>query len=314
VKKIIEIIITITVIIILASCSSAKKGVDNTGKPNVNDTTNKNASLSSNQQSQSQSEDTSPKIKDTNSNTNSNLLESMDTTKSQFEKGYYFYNGTINNNIPIRMSIYPLEKYMVGTYYYEKYGNEIKLKGKAGDKNIILYEYDETGKKTGIFKGTMSDTVGKIEGTWISADNKISYPFVLKLEGGLGGVEYGKKYSLLVNNKSDEDVENFVSKIQSYIVNENKEQLAEQINYPINVKINGKTIKIHNKDELIKNYEKIFDVAYKQKISKAPTKYLLASPQGIMVGLGLIWINDVILADSSSKLMIIAINNQNYAN
>jgi len=296
VKKIIEIFITITVIIILVSCSSAKKG-DNMGK------LTENASLSANQQSQPQSEDTSPKIKDTNSN----LLKSIYINKSQFEKGYYDYNGTINN-IPIRMSIYPLEKDIVGTYYYGDHGNEIKLKGKAGEKNIILYEYDETGKNTGIFQGTMS-TTEKIEGTWISSDNKRSYPFVLSLDSGRPGAEYGKRYAMFVNNKSDQDVEKFVSKIQSYIVNNKKEQLAEEIKYPINVKINDKAIKIQNKDELIKNYDKIFTLDYKQKISKAPTKYLFANYQGIMVGLGLIWINDIISTGSNSKLMVIAINN-----
>lgn len=301
-KKIIGIIITITLMVILAGCSNAKKAVDNMDKPKVNNTTNQNASLSSNQQAQSQSEDTA------NNNTNSKLLESIDTTKSPFEKGYYDYQGTINNNIPIRMSIYPLEKDIVGTYYYEKHRNEMQLKGKAGEKNIILYEYDETGKNTGIFQGTMS-TVDKIEGTWISADNKTSYPFVLSLESIIPGAEYGKRYAMVVDNKSDQDVENFVSKIQSYIVNDNKVQLAEEIKYPIDVKIDGKVIEIQNKDDLIKNYDQIFHVDYKQVISKAPTKYLFVNYQGIMFAGGNIWINDVIPVGSNSKLMITSINN-----
>ena len=303
-KKIIGIMITITVIIILAVCSSSKNGIDNTSKPNANNTTNENASLSSDQQSQLQSKDTPTNIKDITSK----LLESIDTTKSQFKKGYYEYIGTINNNIPIRMSIYPLEKDIVGTYYYENHRNVMNLKGKAGEKNIILYEYDETGKNTGIFQGTMS-TVEKIEGTWISADNKISYPFELSYVGGVPGAEYGKKYTMFVN-KSDQDIENFVSKIQSYIVNNKKEQLAEEIRYPINVNIDNNVINIQNKDDLIKNYDKIFTVDYKQAISKARTRDLDATYQGIMVGNGLIWINDKTLAGyESSKLMIIAINN-----
>jgi hypothetical protein len=303
-KKIIG--ICLTLIFMLTGCSNAKKCVDNTSKPNANDTTNENAALSSNQQSQSQLKDTPTNIKDINFK----LLESIDTTKSQFEKGYYEYNGTINNNIPIRMSIYPLEKDIVGTYYYENQRNVMNLKGKAGEKNIILYEYDETCKNTGIFQGIMS-TVEKIEGTWISADNKISYPFALLLEGGIPGAEYGKRYAMFVNNKSDQDVENFVSKIQSYIVSNKKEQLAEEIRYPINVKISNDVIKIQNKDDLIKNYDKIFTVDYKQAISKARTRELFANYQGIMFGdLGQIWINDRTLAgDNSSKLMIIAINN-----
>lgn len=305
-KKIIGIIIIITVTIILAGCSSSQKGVDSAGKPNVNETTNETDSLSSNQQLQS--EDTSPEIKGTNSNVNSSLLESIETTKSQFEKGYYDYNGTINSNIPIRMSIYPLEKDIVGTYYYEKYGNEIKLKGKAGEKDIILYEYDETGKITGIFQGIMR-TVDKIEGTWISADNKTSYPFVLSLEDIIPGAEYGKRYAMVVYNKNDQDVENFVSKIQSYIVNNNKEKLAEEIQYPINVKINNQVTKIQNKDELIKNYDQIFNLDYKQLIRKAPTKYLFVNYQGIMFAGGNIWINDVMLDGNNSELKITAINN-----
>lgn len=289
-KKTIRIIISIT-ILVLAGCSSVKTSVDNMNKPN----TNKNTSLSSNQQSQA-------------GDTNTKLLESIDTKKSQFEKGYYDYKGTINTNIPIQMSIYPLEKDIVGTYYYDKNENELKLKGKAGEKNIILYEYDETGKNTGIFQGTMS-TVDKIEGTWISADNKISYPFILSLEDIISGVEYGKRYDKVVNNKSDQDVENFVSKIKSDILNSNKIQLAEEINYPISVKINKKIIKIENKDDLIKNYDQIFHVNYKQEISKAPTKHLFVNNQGIMFADGNIWINDVKVTSNTSKLLITFINN-----
>jgi len=303
VTKTLRISIMITVIIMLIGCSSAKKAVYNMVNPNANDTTSENTSLS-NEESQSQSKDTSTTIKEINSN----LLESIDTTKSQFEKGYYDYKGTINNNIPIQMSIYPLEKDIVGTYYYEQHGNEIRLQGKSGEKNIVLYEYDEMGKNTGIFQGTML-SVDKIEGTWISSDNKMRYPFVLSLVSSIPGVEYGKRYSKVVDNKSDQDVGNFVSKIQNYIVNNNKVQLAEEIRYPINVKINGNVIKIQDKDDLIKNYDQIFRVDYKQVISNLPTKYLFVNFQGIMFGDGEIWINDVIDPGSNSKLMVIAINN-----
>ena len=302
-KKILKISIIITIIIMLVGCSSTKKDVYNMVNHNANDTTSRNTLLSS-EESQSQSKDTSTNIKDINSN----LLESIDTTKSQFEKGYYDYKGTINNNIPIQMSIYPLGKDIVGTYYYEKHKNEIRLQGKSGEKNIVLYEYDEMGNNTGIFQGTMS-TVDKIEGTWISSDNKLSYPFVLSLESIIPEVEYGKRYSKVVDNKSDQDVENFVSKIQNYIINDNKVKLAEEIKYPINVKINGKITKIQNKDDLIKNYDQIFNVDYKQVISNSPTKYLFVNFQGIMFGNGEIWINDVIDPGSNSKLMVIAINN-----
>lgn len=151
-KKIIGIIITITVIVILAGCSSAKKAVDNMDKPNVNDTTNQNTSLSITKQSQSQSEYTPQKIKDINSDTNFNLLESIDTTKSPFEKGYYDYKGTINTNIPIQMSIYQLGKDIVGTYYYEKHGKEIRLQGKSGKKTLYYMNMMKWAKIQVYFK------------------------------------------------------------------------------------------------------------------------------------------------------------------
>ncbi|MBB6214274.1 hypothetical protein HNQ80_000343 [Anaerosolibacter carboniphilus] len=299
-KKIIIIIITLTVI--LTGCSDKKNSGNNT----------ETAPLSNNQLSQSQSESTSTSqsANDTNSSTDSNMLDSIDTTNSPFEKGYYDYQGTIRNDMSIQMSIYPLGKDMVGSYFYESQRKEMNLKGKAGEKEIILYEYDETGKKTGIFKGTMN-AVDKIEGTWTSTDNKKSYPFMLSLKSNLPGVEYGKRYGVATDTTSDQDVENFVSKIQGYVINDNKEQLAEEIQYPITVKINDKATTIQNKDDFIKNYDKIFYPNYKQVMSNAFTKYMFANWKGIMFGTGSdnIWINEVTSTNGNPKLMITAINN-----
>jgi hypothetical protein len=198
----------------------------------------------------------------------------------------------------------------VGSYFYEKQRKEIKLQGKAGQKDIILNEYDEIGKNTGMFKGTMN-TVDKIVGTWISADGKRRLPFTLSLKSIIPGAEYGKRYAVTLNTKSDQDVENFVSKIQGYIKNDNKDQLSELISYPIIVKIKGKDTKIQNKDEFIKNYAEIFYPSYKQIISNAFAKYLFVNYQGIMLGEGSynIWINESAPTGSKPKLMIIAINN-----
>jgi hypothetical protein len=262
----------------LTGCTSAKNNVDNTAVTNT--------SLSVTEKAESQQ-------------------QNIDTSKSLFEKGYYDYEGTIGSNMPIHMSIYPLEKEMVGSYFYDSQRKEIKLKGKAGAKEIVLYEYDEAGKNTGIFKGTMS-TVDKIEGTWSTADGKKSYPFTLSLKSILPGAEYGKRYAVAVGSNSDEEVEAFASKVQSYVKNNNIEQLAELVSYPISVKIDGKSVNIQNKDEFVQLYDQIFNPKYKQAISNAVTKYLFANWQGVMFGEGMynIWINEI-----DSKLMIIAINN-----
>ncbi|MCB2294312.1 hypothetical protein LGK95_12405 [Clostridium algoriphilum] len=291
-----KIILIIMLTTIMTGCSSVKQTVNNT--------------QSNSKQEQTKSVNTVQSDKDTISKAFSSLLESIDINKSLFEKGYYDYKGTINNNIKIQMSIYKQDKEIVGTYFYEKQGKEIKLKGKSDEKDIILYEYDAAGKNTGIFMGTMK-TVDKIEGKWVSADNKTSYPFTLTLKSNIVADVYGKRYAVALNTKSDKEVEEFVSKIQSYVVNGDKQQLAEQIKYPINAKINGKVVKIQNKDYFIKNYDQIFYPNYKIAISNSFTKYLFVNYQGIMFGQDVfnIWINEVTPTVGIHKLMITAINN-----
>jgi beta-lactamase regulating signal transducer with metallopeptidase domain len=297
-------------LVLMIGCSSITKPSNDS-----NDKSNTEVSNISNVKPEADSDNTSSTnasegTKDISSNLNSSLLDNIDTTNSSFEKGYYDYQGTINNNISIQMSVYPLGKDIVGSYFYESKRKEMKLKGKSGAEDIVLYEYDDTGKNTGIFKGKMK-TIDKIEGTWMSADNKTSYPFTLLLKSNLPGVEYGKRYSIAVGTQGDQNVENFVAKIQGYIVNDNKKLLAEQVKYPINVKINDKVTEMQNANDFIENYEKIINPAFKQVIGNAFTKYMFANWKGVMFGSGSnnIWINNVTTTGDNLELMIISINN-----
>ena len=290
---------------IMTGCSNVKQTVSNDQSNSKQEQTK-----STNTSDASKTTSTVQNDKDTNSEEYSGSLKNMDITKSLFKKGYYDYSGNINNNIKIEMSIYKQDKDIVGTYFYENQRKEIKLKGKSDEKDIILYEYDAAGKNTGIFIGTM-ETVDKIEGKWVSADNKTSYPFTLTLKSNIAADVYGKRYAVALNTKSDKDVEEFADKIQSYVVNGDKQRLAEQIKYPINAKVNGKVVKIENKDYFIRNYNQIFYPKYKDVISNSYAKYLFVNYQGIMFGEDEfnIWINEVTPTNGVSKLMITAINN-----
>ena len=296
---------------IMTGCSSIKQTVNNTQSNSKQEQTKiANAANTVNTaQSVTDANDTK-ETKDTISKANSSLIENIDITKSLFEKGYYDYEGAINNNIKIQMSIYKQDKEIVGTYFYEKQRKEIKLKGKSDEKDITLYEYDAAGKNMGIFMGTMK-TVDKIEGKWISADHKTSYPFTLTLKSNIVADVYGKRYAVALNTKSDKDVEEFADKIQSYIINGDKQQLANQIQYPINAKLNGKVVKIQNKDYFIKNYDLIFYPKYKAAITNSFTKYLFVNYKGIMFGQDEfnIWFNEITPNAGIPKLMITAINN-----
>lgn len=311
--KILKVVILTLVISGLTGCSGFNESMDNSS-PQANkativnamaDNPNNDRPLESESKSQA-TESNNSHGNSNNSHWNSNRLETIDTSKSQFEKGYYDYAGSINENLPIQMSIYPLEKDMVGSYFYEKQQKEIKLKGKAGANNIILNEYDAAGKVTGIFKGTMN-TLDKIEGTWTAPDGQKSYPFKLALKSNLPGVAYGKRYGV---SESDQEVEDFLNTIKGYILNNNKERLAAEIIYPFKVKVDGQVVDILSKDDFIKNYDRIFYPDFKKVLNDAFTKYLFANYQGIMFGNGVynLWLNDATL-NGPAKLMIIAINN-----
>lgn len=303
-RKIVGILLAVSVI--LSGCSYKNNTAYNAVKTTADQTTTTKPSSNSNQQSQSQPLNVA---KDANSSTDSNDTNKIDTSKSLFMKGYYDYQGIIGKKMPIQMSIYPLGLDMAGSYFYESQRKEIRLKGKAGAKDIVLNEYDEIGKNTGIFKGTMK-TVDKIEGTWTSADGKRSYPFTLCSISNLPGVAYGKRYEM-ATSKSDQEVENYVSKIQSYIMNDNKNQLAKEVIYPIKVKINNSVTILQNEEDFIRNYDKVFYPKYKQAMSNAFAKYMFANSKGIMFGSDSdnIWIIEIQPKDTPSKLMILGINN-----
>lgn len=309
-----RIVLTLTIIIIIISMTSCKQSskIDNANSYTKSSEVIQSNSTSVNTSSKqvTQIKPTEPEKSSNNSQINNitDLYKNLDTSKSQFKKGYYDYKGSINQNLLIQMSLYQLDKDILGTYFYEKERKELKLKGKTDGKNIILYEYDDTDKNTGIFQGTMT-TVDKIEGSWFSPDGKTQYPFSLSLISNLPGVEYGKRYGIAIPSKSDAEIEKFVTEVQGYMADNDKEKLAQVINYPIKVKIKGQSVSITNKDELIKNYDDIFTPEYKDSIIKAYPKNLFGNYQGVMVmlpgGLFNLWIN----VDSNSNLKIIAINN-----
>jgi hypothetical protein len=303
-------IITVALMIMLAGCSNTKNNADSTNNQATNESTVEDAQDkvdSTDKTDKTQAQNT----ESTKVNTNLSKAKSEDNTKIQLDKGYHDYEGSINNNLEIKMSLYPSGNEIVGSYFYDKERKELQLKGKLEGNNIVLSEYDENQKNTGTFKGTM-DINEKVEGTWISADGKKSYPFILTLTSVLNGSTYGRRYGIAISdNRTDQDVENFINDVQSYIKNDNKEQLSNLVSYPIKAKIDGKYIDVQNKDEFIKNYDKIFNSKYKEIMSTAYTKYLFANYKGIMFGSNLknMWINDVTPDNGSPKLLITSIIN-----
>lgn len=100
--------------------------------------------------------------------------------QNMFQKDSYDYSGEINQNLKIRMSLYPHGNSLDGTYFYETIKKEIKVQGKVASNQILLDEFDESGNITGTFKGVIK-TVDGFDGIWTSPDGKKTYPFKVSL-------------------------------------------------------------------------------------------------------------------------------------
>jgi hypothetical protein len=76
---------------------------------------------------------------------------------------------------------------LTGSYFYQKIGKRISLKGSVDENNqLTLEEYDSEGKQTGVFKGRWEigreDAMLGIAGKWSLPDGKKETPFSLHEE------------------------------------------------------------------------------------------------------------------------------------
>lgn len=121
----------------------------------------------------------------TNQNANSNAGTSAQDTLGggatpAGEKVHF--RGSIAN-LSIEMSLVRDGERLSGTYFYPRIGKNIDLKGEI-DKNgnVALRESDETGKETGVFKGTWKSNatgMAEIEGKWSRPDGSKETEFMV---------------------------------------------------------------------------------------------------------------------------------------
>src|SRR5215210_7080210 len=87
-------------------------------------------------------------------------------------KGEKEFVGAINNTLKIRIKLAENNGKYQGSYLYEKVGKDLRLNGATrGEGEFYLNEFDEGGKKTGIFEGRFVSE-DWIEGTWVAGAGK----------------------------------------------------------------------------------------------------------------------------------------------
>jgi hypothetical protein len=64
------------------------------------------------------------------------------------------FKGSIGTTLDLQMRLVRTGDTLAGSYFYQKVGTKIDLKGTIDkDGNLLLQEFDPTGKQTGMFKG-----------------------------------------------------------------------------------------------------------------------------------------------------------------
>ena len=81
-----------------------------------------------------------------------------------------YFRGSIGSALGLQMKLIREGEKLFGSYYYQKVGQKIDLRGTIDQANmVVLEEFDEKGKQTGVFKGhwTIDETgLINIAGNW----------------------------------------------------------------------------------------------------------------------------------------------------
>lgn len=81
------------------------------------------------------------------------------------------FKGSIGSSLDLQMKLVRTGDQLAGSYFYQKVGTRIDLRGNVDkDGNLTLEEFDKGGKQTGIFKGLWSvdpsDGLATLAGNW----------------------------------------------------------------------------------------------------------------------------------------------------
>jgi hypothetical protein len=90
-------------------------------------------------------------------------------------------------------------------------------------------------------------------------------------------------------NRDLSDAETFFLLLKTSTLAGDSSRVAEQIAYPLNVKVRGQMTTLHNAEEFLKDYDQVFNPTILQALATASETDLANLPSGIRVGNGELW-------------------------
>jgi hypothetical protein len=118
-----------------------------------------------------------------------------------------YFKGSIGSAVDLQMKIAREGERLSGSYFYQKIGTKIDLKGTIDkDGSVTLEEFDTGGKQTGVFKGLWKpdeDGLISIAGNWTkpNSDKKTAFSLHEEPIALSGGVEIAARQIKEANKK-----------------------------------------------------------------------------------------------------------------
>lgn len=113
-----------------------------------------------------------------------------------------------------------------------------------------------------------------------------------------------------INSRLD-NAEEFIrtfNVLKTSVIKNDKKTIANYINYPLVVYINGNAATISNESEFIQHYDEIFNTRVKNSLKNQELNTLKITPNGIIVGKGEIYLN--FINNGKHEYGIYSINNK----
>jgi Protein of unknown function (DUF3298)/Deacetylase PdaC len=90
-----------------------------------------------------------------------------------------YFKGSIGSSIDLQMKLVRADPQLTGSYFYQRIGTRINLRGRIDpDGKFLLEEFDPAGKQTGAFKGMWTvdpqDGAVQLAGFWYKPNQKDS--------------------------------------------------------------------------------------------------------------------------------------------
>ncbi len=112
------------------------------------------------------------------------VLISGDATAKALPKGRSYFAGVLGKKMRVQMELHHREGVVEGTYFYERFGVPIDLRGKASGDRITLDELGAGEEKVASIRATLNLSEGLLRGEWLRADGEKSSPLALRQVAG----------------------------------------------------------------------------------------------------------------------------------